>query len=70
MKDLKVTPEIQESGIQGSRSVKLNQIHKMRIQNHYKFEKKLGEGAFGKVHVASLLQNPNKKFAIKSIQRD
>jgi serine/threonine protein kinase len=35
----------------------------------YNFEKTLGEGAFGKVKVASLVDDPKKKFAIKSIPR-
>ena len=34
------------------------------------FEKMIGEGAFGKVNIASLRSNPTKKFAIKSIPRD
>ena len=42
----------------------------MRIHKHYLFEKALGEGAFGKVKMASLHGNPDKKFAIKSIPRD
>mmetsp|Transcript_39304 Transcript_39304/g.60030 ORF Transcript_39304/g.60030 Transcript_39304/m.60030 type:complete len:115 (+) Transcript_39304:336-680(+) len=35
----------------------------------YNFERTLGEGAFGKVKIASLIENPTKKFAIKSIPR-
>ena len=35
----------------------------------YKFEKTLGDGAYGKVKVASLHENPSKKFAVKSIPR-
>ena len=30
----------------------------------------MGEGAFGKVKIASLHENPGKKFAIKSIPRE
>jgi hypothetical protein len=36
----------------------------------YKFEKTLGEGAFGIVKVASLLSDSSRKFAIKSIPRN
>lgn len=39
------------------------------IQTRYKFGKTLGEGAYGKVKVASLHENPKKEFAIKSIPR-
>jgi serine/threonine protein kinase len=35
----------------------------------FRFEKTLGEGAYGKVKTASLIDNPGKKFAIKSIPR-
>jgi len=35
----------------------------------YNFEETLGEGAFGKVKIASLIEFPEKKFAIKSIPR-
>jgi len=50
--------------------VKLNQLSKEVIQKKYKFIKLLGEGAFGKVHLATLTVDPSKKFAIKSIDRD
>jgi len=40
------------------------------IQLKYKFVKLLGEGAFGKVHLATLNVDPKKKFAIKSILRE
>lgn len=39
------------------------------ISARYRFEKPLGEGAFGKVKVASLIADNTKKFAIKSIPR-
>lgn len=35
----------------------------------YRFEKPLGEGAFGKVKVASFIADNTKKFAVKSIPR-
>lgn len=47
----------------------LSNIYKENIKERYLFEETLGEGAFGKVKVASLLENRNKKFAIKSIPR-
>jgi len=40
-----------------------------KITRRYKFDKTLGEGAFGKVKIAWLHQNPDKKYAIKSIPR-
>ena len=40
------------------------------ISARYRFEKPLGEGAFGKVKVASLIADHSKKFAIKSIPRE
>lgn len=40
------------------------------IQNRYVFEKCIGEGAFGKVNIASLKVAPDKKYAIKSIPRE
>ena len=39
------------------------------VSTRYRFEKPLGEGAFGKVKVASLIADNTKKFAIKSIPR-
>ena len=39
------------------------------VATRYRFEKPLGEGAFGKVKVASLIADNTKKFAIKSIPR-
>lgn len=50
-------------------NIGLENITRANIRDRYKFEKTLGEGAFGKVKVASLIQNPSKKFAIKSIPR-
>ena len=47
----------------------LNRIVGENVQMRYNFEKTLGEGAFGKVKIASLIDNPDKKFAIKSIPR-
>lgn len=40
------------------------------IGTRYRFEKPLGEGAFGKVKVASLFADNSKKYAIKSIPRN
>ena len=40
------------------------------IQVRYTFEKLIGEGAFGKVNIASLKAAPDKKYAIKSIPRE
>lgn len=50
--------------------ISLEQIIRENIQDRFKFEKMIGEGAFGKVNIASLRQNPAKKFAIKSIPRE
>jgi len=36
----------------------------------YTFTKKLGEGAFGSVRSAYKTINPNRKFAVKSIERE
>jgi serine/threonine protein kinase len=47
----------------------LTDITRENIAKKYRFEKVLGEGAYGKVKVASLRANPSKKFAIKSIPR-
>ena len=47
----------------------LTEIHMEKIAKMYRFEKVLGEGAQGKVKVASLRADETKKFAIKSIQR-
>lgn len=44
-------------------------IVKEDIKQKYFFEKILGEGAFGKVKVASIIGDPSRKFAIKSIPR-
>ena len=48
----------------------LSKIVRENIQIRYKFEKTLGEGAFGKVKQACLKENSSKKFAIKSIPRE
>jgi len=48
----------------------LSTIVSENIQVRYLFEKTLGEGAFGKVKIASLHENRKKKFAIKSIPRE
>ena len=50
--------------------ISLSTIVSENIQIRYFFEKTLGEGAFGKVKIASLRENRKKKFAIKSIPRD
>lgn len=47
----------------------LTEITREFIAKKYRFEKVLGEGAQGKVKVASLRADPSKKFAIKSIPR-
>ena len=47
----------------------LTEITREYIAKKYRFEKVLGEGAFGKVKVASLRADASKKFAIKSIPR-
>ena len=49
--------------------VSVKEIVQESIKSLYKFEKILGEGAFGKVKSAHLLTDPSKKFAIKSIPR-
>ena len=53
-----------------SNVVGLGDIVRGNIQGRYKFSKTLGEGAFGKVKLASLRHNPSKKYAIKSIPRE
>ena len=50
--------------------ISLSKIVRENIQTRYKFEKTLGEGAFGKVKQACLIENSSKKFAIKSIPRE
>ena len=50
-------------------TVSLGTMVRDNIQNKFKFEKTLGEGAFGKVKTASLRDDPTKKFAIKSMER-
>ena len=52
------------------KSIPLNYIVKDNIQQRYRFLNTLGEGSFGKVKVACLIDNPSKKYAIKSIPRD
>jgi hypothetical protein len=47
----------------------LGSITRENVQNRYRFEKPLGEGAFGKVKVASLHADHAKKYAVKSIPR-
>lgn len=47
----------------------LTEITREQITKKYRFEKVLGEGAQGKVKVASLRADKSKKFAIKSIPR-
>ena len=47
----------------------LKETVRENVQMRYNFEGILGEGAFGKVKIASLIDNPEKKFAIKSIPR-
>lgn len=50
-------------------SPSLTEITREHITKKYRFEKVLGEGAQGKVKVASLRADESKKFAIKSIPR-
>ena len=52
-----------------SKSVSVKEIVTESIKKQYKFGKILGEGAFGKVKQATLLADPSKVFAIKSIPR-
>jgi hypothetical protein len=52
------------------KTIPLNYIVKDNIQHRYRFLNTLGEGSFGKVKVACLIDNPSKKYAIKSIPRD
>ena len=47
----------------------IKHIVRENIQLRFKFEKTLGEGAFGKVKIGSLHSDPSRKFAIKSIPR-
>jgi hypothetical protein len=51
------------------KKMSINHIVREKIQLRYKFEKTLGEGAFGKVKIGSLHSDPTRKFAIKSIPR-
>lgn len=53
-----------------SKSVSVKEIVSESIKKQYKFGKILGEGAFGKVKQATLLADPSKVFAIKSIPRE
>ena len=52
------------------RKMSYKKLKAENIQFSYRFEKTLGEGAFGKVKVACLRDAPHLKFAIKSIPRD
>lgn len=52
-----------------SKNVSIKEIVTENIKQQYKFGKILGEGAFGKVKKATLLADPTKVFAIKSIPR-
>ena len=61
--------EIISSELQRSVEISLSQIVSENIQLRYRFEKTLGEGLFGKVKIASLIENNKQKFAIKSIDR-
>ena len=51
------------------KKLELDTLVAENVQVRYKFEKQIGEGAFGQVKIATLRENPNKKFAIKSIPR-
>jgi serine/threonine protein kinase len=51
------------------KKMSIQHIVRENIRTRYKFEKTLGEGAFGKVKIASLHSDPSRKFAIKSIPR-
>jgi len=53
-----------------AKSTTLGCITREMAASRYRFEKPLGEGAFGKVKVASLRADTTKKFAIKSIPRE
>ena len=52
-----------------SQELTLTTIVRESIQVRFQFEKTLGEGAYGKVKIASLRNDPEKKFAVKSIPR-
>ena len=51
------------------KKMSIKHIVRENIKMRYQFEKTLGEGAFGKVKIASLHSDPTRKFAIKSIPR-
>ena len=70
MKVSKLNPRKSESEVERNLIVSMATIVCENIQIRYAFEKTLGDGAFGKVKVASLHENKNKKFAIKSIPRE
>ena len=59
----KVTSHFKQAG-------ELGIMTREAIGTRYRFEKPLGEGAFGKVKVASLFADNSKKYAIKSIPRN
>ena len=48
----------------------LKRISREDVRLIYKFERLIGEGSFGTVRVAHKTNNPDKKFAIKSILRE
>ena len=52
------------------KTVSVKDIVTENIKMQYKFGKILGEGAYGKVKLATLLADPTKVFAIKSIPRN
>ena len=47
----------------------MSKINKEDIRLVYTFQKQLGEGAFGSVRLATKSSMPDKKFAVKSLER-
>ena len=63
------TPNKSKNTLFVRKTTGVKDIIKEDIKQKYKFEKILGEGAFGKVKMASIIGDPDRKFAIKSIPR-
>lgn len=59
-----------KSSLHDKQYIDVHGISKGRIKDRYKFGKSLGEGGFGQVRLATLLDDECKKFAIKSIPRE
>ena len=51
------------------KTVSIGEMIREKIQYRYTLGKLIGEGAYGSVRVATLISDPSKMFAIKSLKR-